>query len=234
VPKRFGIAGSDEGEAVTTLVLHDPPGDIRRHLAMIPDDAAAQPRIAGAVNEGDQHRVIATIVSAFIADPVERWLWPEARQYLTHFPAFVAAFGAAAFRSGTVSTLEDFAAVAMWIPPGTEPDGEQIVAVLDSTLAPDRKDDAFAVLEQMERTHPKDAHWYLPWLAVDPARQRAGLGAELLERGLARSDAARLPAFLETPNPRTVRFYERHGFGIVGIARAGACPPITSMLRAAR
>ena len=186
------------------------------------------------MNEGDQARVVATVVSAFIADPVERWLWPEAWQYLTHFPAFVSAFGAAAFGSGTVSALEDFTAVAIWIPPGVEPDGERIVAVLDSTLPRDRRDDAFAVLEQMERTHPTDAHWYLPWLAVDAAHQHAGLGGEVLARGLARIDEEHLPAFLETPNPRTVRFYQRHGFEVAGVAQAGACPPITSMLRAAR
>jgi hypothetical protein len=40
----------------------------------------------------DQARVIATLVSAFIADPVERWLYPEPFAYLTQFPAFVAAF----------------------------------------------------------------------------------------------------------------------------------------------
>jgi ribosomal protein S18 acetylase RimI-like enzyme len=94
--------------------------------------------------------------------------------------------------------------------------------------------DTFAVLEQMNRVHPTGAHWYLPWLAVDPSRQGAGLGSRLLARGLVHVDAGRLPVYLETPNPRTVPFYERHGFEVVGIAQAGACPPITSMLRAAR
>jgi hypothetical protein len=43
-----------------------------------------------------------------------------------------------------------------------------------------------------------------------------------------------VPAFLETPNPRTIPFYERHGFEVTSVAQAGACPPVTSMLRAAR
>ena len=58
--------------------------------------------------EGDQPRVIATLVSAFIDDPVERWLFPEPHQYLTHFPRFVAAFGGAAFVRGTVWMLDGF------------------------------------------------------------------------------------------------------------------------------
>ena len=60
------------------------------------------------------------------------------------------------------------------------------------------------------------------------------MGSRLLARGLARVDADRLPAYLETPNPRTVAFYERHGFAVVATSQAGDCPPITSMLRSAR
>jgi GNAT superfamily N-acetyltransferase len=186
------------------------------------------------MDEHEQERVIATVVSAFISDPVERWLWREAWQYLTHFPVFVAAFGCAAFAAGAVSTVEDFAAVAMWIPPGTEPDGDRIVTVLRDTVPAEQHADAFAVLTQMDHLHPTNPHWYLPWLAVDPCRQHAGLGSRLLARGLARVDADHLPAYLETPNPRTVPLYERHGFDVVGTSRSGGCPPLTSMLRAAR
>jgi ribosomal protein S18 acetylase RimI-like enzyme len=172
-------------------------------------------------------RAIATIVAAFIADPVERWLWPEPSQYLTHFPAFVEAYGAGA----TVSSLDG--AVAVWIAPGVELNGAGIVAVLRDTVAPERHEDAFATVAQMDDLHPKERHWYLPWLAVDPPHQSAGLGGRLLDRGLEQVDADHLPAFLETPNPRTVPFYERHGFSVIGVARAGGCPPLTSMLRPA-
>lgn len=187
-----------------------------------------------ASKSSEQERVIATVVSAFVADPVERWLWPAAWEYLAHFPAFVAAFAAPAFTSNTVSTLDGFAAVALWIPPGEEPDADGIVAVLRDTVAAEQHEDVFAVLERMDSAHPKGAHWYLPWLAVDACRQHEGLGGRLLTRGLERVDAEHLPAFLETPNPRTVPFYAPHGFDVVGVAQAGACPPITSMLRAAR
>jgi hypothetical protein len=61
---------------------------------------------------GDQASVIGTRVSAFIGDPVERWLWPDAQQYLTYFPTFIAAFGCEAFARQTVWTLRGFAAVA--------------------------------------------------------------------------------------------------------------------------
>lgn len=192
------------------------------------------PVTIASVDKSDEARVIATLVSAFIADPVERWLFAEPLQYLTQFARFVAAFGSGGFDSETVFSLGDFAAVAMWIPPGGEPDADAIASVLSESVPAAQQADTFSVLEQMDAAHPKDMHWYLPWLGVDSARQGAGLGAELLKQCLARVDADHLPAFLETPNPRTVPFYERHGFVLTSVSQAGACPPMTSLRRPAR
>src|SRR3954447_16719063 len=186
--------------------------------------------MVGAMEQHAQHRVIATVVSAFVSDPVERWLWREAWQYLTHFPAFVAAFGSTAFAADAVCRLEDFAAVAMWIPPGAAADGDRIVTVLRDTVPAEQHADTFAVLEQMDAMHPTSAHWYLPWLAVDPARQSDGLGGRLLDLGLRRVDHDGMPAYLETPNPQTIAFYERRGFQVTGQTRSDQCPPITAML----
>ena len=183
-------------------------------------------------SDRDQARVVATLVSAFIEDPVERWLFTDPLQYLTHFPAFVAAFGGAAFAQRTVWMLADFAAVALWIPPGAQLAADPIIAALSNGVPPEQHADMFAVLEQMDAAHPTFPHWYLPWLGVDPARRGTGLGGELLEQCLAIVDANRAPAYLETPNPRTIPFYERHGFEVTSIAEAGECPPVTSMLRA--
>jgi ribosomal protein S18 acetylase RimI-like enzyme len=186
------------------------------------------------VPAGDAPNVVATIVSAFADDPVERWLWPEEGQYLAHFPRFVEAFGGAAYAQQTVWTLGGFSAVALWLSPGSETDGEAIVEVLNETVSPDKHDDTFAVLEQMGEGHPDVPHWYLPWLAVEHGSQGGGLGGELLRRCLNRVDESGLAAFLETPNPRTVGFYEGHGFDVTAIAQAGACPPMTLMMREAR
>lgn len=186
-----------------------------------------------AVGAGDQERAIATIVSAFADDPVERWLFPESRQYLTHFPEFVAAFGGEAFAEQTVWRLGEFSAVALWLPPGAEPDGDTIVSVLSEGVSPEKHQDTFSVLGQMDAAHPAFPHWYLPWLGVEQARQGSGLGGRVLEQCLAIVDESHLPAYLETPNPRTVPFYERHGFEVSAVAQAGACPPVTLMLRAA-
>jgi GNAT superfamily N-acetyltransferase len=186
-----------------------------------------------AIEPRETERAIDTIVLAFVADPVERWMYPRATDYLRHFSAFVEAFAGAAIADGTAWMLEDFAAVALWLAPGRGPDDDAIVSVLAGSVAADRQADLFGVLEEMEAAHPTFPHWYLPWLAVDPARQRDGLGAHLLEQGLRRVDSDAVPAYLETPDPRTVPFYERHGFEVTAEARAGGCPPVTGMLRPA-
>ena len=182
----------------------------------------------------EQERVLATLVLAFAADPVERWLYPEPQQYLSSFPQFLAAFGGKAFREQTVRSLDGFSAVALWLPPGIEADGETVAATLAETVAPSKHDDMFAVLGQMDAAHPAYPHWYLPWFAVDAALQGKGLGSQLMKPCLQFVDASHLPAYLETPNPRTISFYQRHGFEVTGKAQAGTCPPITCMLRAPR
>jgi ribosomal protein S18 acetylase RimI-like enzyme len=186
------------------------------------------------VGESEQAMALATLVLAFAADPVERWLYPEPERYLTHFPRFLAAFGGRAFGERTVWRLGEFSAVALWLPPGAEPDGDAITTVLAESVAPQQHDDMFAVLGQMDAAHPTYPHWYLPWFGVDAALQGRGLGSQLMRPCLGFVDESHLPAYLETPNPVTISFYERLGFEVTGEARAGSCPPVTFMLRAAR
>jgi GNAT superfamily N-acetyltransferase len=182
----------------------------------------------------DSARAYATLTSAFADDPVERWLLPDDAEYAEAFPPFVAAVGGSAFTTSTAWELGDCAAVALWIPPGSEPDAERIGRVLIETVAPEKHADVFAVLEQMDDAHPTFPHWYLPWLGVDAARQGEGLGGRLLADCLEHVDGTRLPVYLETPNPRTIAFYVRHGFAVIGHAQAGECPPLTCMLRDGR
>ena len=186
------------------------------------------------VSRTDQASAYATLVSAFADDPVERWLYPDRQTYLERFPGFLAAFGGKAFDEHTVWGLAEFAAIAMWLPPGVEPDGGAIVGYLTDSVAPAKHADLYAVLEQMDAAHPSFPHWYLPWFGVDAALQGTGLGGRLLKLCLDIVDPDHLPAYLETPNPRTVPFYERHGFVVTGHAQARTCPPIVFMLRPAQ
>ena len=184
--------------------------------------------------EGEEQRVLDVLVTAFTADPVIRWLYPDPSSYLMHFPAFLRAFGGKAFASHTVWRLGEFGAVALWHAPHVEPDGDAVVAEITRSVAVNQHVDLFAVLEQMDSAHPTFPHRYLPWFGVDGAQQGKGLGRELMRNCLGFVDQDHLPAYLESPNPRNIPFYERHGFEVTGVSQAGACPAVYSMLRSPR
>jgi len=182
----------------------------------------------------DTERALDTLVAAFSEDPVERWMYPDLRQYRKHFPKFVSALGGKAFGSGTAWNLGDFSAVALWLPPHTEPNDDDISSVLAATVSPEKLLDLTALVDAIDEVHPKYPHWYLPWFGVAPPLQQQRLGSVLMEHCLAIVDSSHHPAFLESPNPRNLTFYERHGFVVIGEVRAGSCPPLTFMLRDAR
>ncbi|HEX4401564.1 MAG TPA: GNAT family N-acetyltransferase [Galbitalea sp.] len=179
----------------------------------------------------DPGRTLATLTSAFAADPVERWLWPDDSQYAERFRQFAEVFSDGAIEAGTAWQVDQYAAVAVWMGPGIVPDPERIGLALRTTVASEKHEDMFSVLEQMEAAHPTYPHWYLPWLGVDASRQGGGLGGTLLSECLEYVDTSGLPSFLETPNPRTIPLYERHGFEVEGYAQSGSCPPVALMLR---
>lgn len=186
------------------------------------------------LGDGEEQRALDVLVTAFTADPVIRWLYPDASSYLTHFPVFLKAFGGKAFASHTVWRLGEFEAVALWYGPQVEPDGDAVVAEITRSVAADQHVDVFAVLDQMGAAHPTFPHWYLPWFGVEGGRQGKGLGGKLMRNCLAFVDGDHLPAYLESPNARNLPFYERHGFVVTGVSQAGACPPVYSMLRPPR
>lgn len=194
-------------------------------MQSLPVRSAAPEEAAGA---------IATLVTAFSADPAARWAYPGSEQYLGHFPAFARAFGGKAFAHGSAHVLGESAGVALWLPPGVEPDEDELLSVLERTTPAQIRDDLMAVFEQMGRYHQKEPHWYLPLLRVDAPFQGRGYGSALMQHALAACDRDGAPAYLESSNPRNIALYRRCGFEILGTIHAGSAPPVTPMLRPAR
>ncbi len=179
-------------------------------------------------------RALATIVMAFGADPPARWVFPDPQQYLRHFTEFSRAYGGGALACQSAHYVNDFAGVALWLPPGQQPDEAALVALLERTVDGERLPKVFEILEQLGQFHPSEPHWYLPMIGVDPARQGKGHGACLLKHGLQLVDQAHLPAYLESTNPANIPLYERHGFEVVGTVEVADAPPFFPMLRKAR
>jgi ribosomal protein S18 acetylase RimI-like enzyme len=180
---------------------------------------------------GDQHRAIATLTLAFSADPVMRWLWPDAHRYLTYWPSFVGAMGGQAFGRASAHVLGEGRGVALWLPPGVGPDHAALGSLMVESLEAETLGQVGAISEQMARFHPTIEHWYLAFLGVDPSAQGGGLGSGLLAHGLAACDRDGLPAYLEASSPRNRDLYRRFGFQVVGVIQAGPSPPIWAMFR---
>ena len=178
----------------------------------------------------DEAAVIAILTLAFSSDPAARWTWPQPKVFIEAFPRFARAFGGAAFGKGTAHRV-GWTGAALWLPPGVEPDEAELGALMEQTADASTANDAPKIMQQMASHHPKEPHWYLPMIGVDPARQGKGFGGALLKHATAICDHDGVLAYLESSNLANIPLYERHGFEVIGRIQAGGSPVITPMLR---
>jgi ribosomal protein S18 acetylase RimI-like enzyme len=197
----------------------------------MPLSSAQQAHAVVVADPAHADRVVGVLMRAFAADPPNRWMYPEDDAFRRHFPTFARALGGNALAAGTAFVTADFSGAAVWLAPGSGPDEAALSKLIEETLPPEKQATLAAVIEAMGRYHPHEPHWYLPFVGVDPARHGQGLGTALLRPILARCDAERLPAYLESSNPRNRPLYERLGFRVMGEIVVGDCPPVAPMLR---
>jgi ribosomal protein S18 acetylase RimI-like enzyme len=192
------------------------------------------PEIRIAVEE-DRTTIIQTVVLGFVSDPLARWMLPDAATYLRVMPQSTEAFGGGAIGAGAAYLADEGKAAALWMPPGTNSDGEALEKLIGENTAPEILEYVVAVFAEMDTYHPHDEPcWYLPMIAADPAWLGQGLGGMLMKHALRRIDEDGLPAYLESSNLRNISLYERHGFEIMGQIQHGSSPVVTPMLRPAR
>jgi ribosomal protein S18 acetylase RimI-like enzyme len=186
------------------------------------------------MTSADKAAAVDTVVMAFASDPVSRWSWPQAQQYLASMPRLVSAFAGRSFDHGSAYCTDAYAGVALWLPPGVHPDEERLAELIESTMSASLRHEVFSVFEQMAKYHPTDPHWFLPLIGVDPAHRGKGLGDALMTHALQRVDRDHVAAYLESTNPRNMSLYRRHGFDVLGTIQVGSSPPLVPMLRQPR
>ena len=159
----------------------------------------------------DLDLVVQVCAEGFARDPLMLWIFQDpSTRYEGLRLAFTGLARSYVAPDSVIHVVGD-ACVALWRGPAYE-------ALSDTgggaSPFPSAVQERFRILgELMEIAHPRDrAHWYLNVIATLPARQGQGLGAEALRPVLDRCDADRLPAYLESSNPRNMTLYRRHGF----------------------
>ena len=116
----------------------------------------------------------------------------------------------------TFTAGDDVAGAAVWMPPGQWRfrlvDEARLAPAVLGAFGATGTVRLLKLLTGVERVHLREPHYYLFAIGADPAHQGQGVGSALLAPMLARCDAERLPAYLESSNPANIPFYRRHGF----------------------
>ena len=159
-------------------------------------------------------------VAVFGADPVRRHQGLH-RMFETLFRVVGTQQPLGAFDQGTLI------GVAGVSPVGTcQPSVTQRLAFLPGLIAlgPARARRLSRWLAAWADHDPEEPHVPLGPVAVEPDRQRQGIGHRLLADHCSRLDAAGEIGYLETDKRTNVTFYQRHGYAVVGEAAVLGVP----------
>ncbi|MEV4480022.1 GNAT family N-acetyltransferase [Micromonospora coxensis] len=161
----------------------------------------------------DRERVVGSLVAAFPADPVLRYLFPDDATYPRYAAAFFGHLFDKRVHRASIWTIGGGASVAIWEPPA---DGSGVVG--DPLAAHYPADVLARVHAYDEAVHdalPTDPYWYLGVLGTHPDSTGRRWGHAVMRAGLRRAAEDGLPAVLETSNPGNVEMYRRAGWEVV-------------------
>ncbi|MEU3730912.1 GNAT family N-acetyltransferase [Streptomyces sp. NPDC033538] len=156
-----------------------------------------------------------TLARAFDDDPMMRWFFPDdSAREASLGRYFTTLFTRQYARHGVCERTDE--AAAFWVPPQGQaqavPDAETVQEL--QNILGDRAQLFREAVEAAAGHTPREPHWYLAVIGADPAAQGGGHGAALLRSGLAKADAAGLPAALESSKASNLPFYEHFGFTV--------------------
>jgi GNAT superfamily N-acetyltransferase len=185
-------------------------------------------------DRSDEPGVVGVMTLAFANDPACRFMFPDPVQYLAFFPDFVRLYGGRAFDHGGAHVIAGHGGAALWLPPDVHPDDDALEGLIDRSVAPAARPEVAAVLAAMASYHPREPHWFLPLIGIDPRQQGQGHGMSLMTHGLQACDRDGRAAHLDSSHPGNVPFYERLGFELLTTIEIGGHPPMFPMRRHAR
>ena len=175
------------------------------------------------------------LARAFEADPVSGYLFPDAgarRAALQRF--FRIQLRRNYLARGEVWVEASLRGAALWMPPRPDPPSAAselamhlgLLGVFGGRIGTARR-----LARLLAERHPQVAHYYLGTIGTEPAHQRQGIASALLAPVLARCDADRLPAYLESSRAENVGFYEARGFVVVDDVAVAGGPRLWLMWR---
>lgn len=182
--------------------------------------------------------VARTLARAFYGDRFWKWFMPDDASRLQRLTLIFATFTRSLYlRYGNdCYTTDAHEGAALWAPPGHEelstgdvlrvlPGWARAIGLRDLLRAKRGTD-------SLDKVHPHERHYYLPFVGVTPEAQGRGLGTALIRPVLEKCDREEIPAYLEATSTGSRRCYGRVGFEIRSEERlAGDGPPFWPMWR---
>ncbi|MCX4735488.1 GNAT family N-acetyltransferase [Streptomyces sp. NBC_01363] len=163
----------------------------------------------------DAPQISRSLALAFDDDPMMRSFFPDDSSRQASLVSYFTTIFTRQYVHSSVCERTESAA-AFWVPPEAQakavPDAETIGELLN--ILGDRAGLFKDTVETAAKHTPEEPHWYLALIGADPAAQGQGQGAALLRSGLAKADAAGLPAYLESSKASNLPFYEHFGFTV--------------------
>lgn len=173
------------------------------------------------VTSDEMDQVVGVLASAFLHE--EFWSWaidlPHLSQeakikklellFKIHLKYFCLPYKSA-YR------LEDFQGAALWSLPSCWQLGllQQIKFLPEFIKVVGLKHciKVIHVIDVIQKYHPKEPHYYLQIIGVEPLQQGKGLSKKLLKPILKQCDDQKIPVYLETATPSHVALYRHLGF----------------------
>jgi len=199
-------------------------------------------RVIRPASPGDERPAAAVFARAFAGDPLYTWIFPDEAARARRLPRlFTTQLRAAVRGHDEIDLMVDgdrILGCAVWSPPGApRPTTGQQLAVLAAfpLILGRRLPVALGSFNAVGRTRPKEPHWYLSTIGVDPSAQRTGVAKGLLQPRLARCDQDQVPVGLVTGEQSNVRYYESFGFAVTSqVELPGGGPVHWTMWRTSR
>ena len=182
--------------------------------------------------------IVGVLARAFFDDPLYRWLWPDQERRKRGIVGFITAETRLGARLGRVDVALDHdgrvVGAALWALPGRYP-----FAVLPSARAMAgavrrmgwSATGRLPLLKRVDGAHPRQPHWYLITVGVEPEVRGRGVGRTLILATAAQADREGLPIYLETFNPANPPYYRALGFADRETVERRRLPTFWTMLR---
>jgi GNAT superfamily N-acetyltransferase len=138
---------------------------------------------------------------------------------------------------GACDVTSGYESAAIWRPPGKwnipiwqyVVNGPQFLGLFGSDAIR-----VMTIMDQIEKVHPREPHWYLQAIGTDPDKQGKGYGGVSMRHQLAFADEQGLPAYLESSKEKNIPIYASFGFEVTGEIRIKNGPVMFPMWRKAR